>query len=532
MSRPDASADSTCPALPVAPASSLWSCEHRQDACATRGEKTPPIPVRRGVTVLIVLLLLSITLGLSYAIVRSQTTALQVQQNANVRVSARRAALTGLTVALKEMHTTEWCYGDGVNTTLSGPIGDHERYRVTYAAGDPSLAEDDPDCPYRVTLLSTGTATDPSDPERTSTHQARAVVRLVPRKLADEPHDWDTMQQYTVYQSKKDSFEVDIPCRFEGRVRVQGQLKIGANYPPFDSDAWWGYLLGLKDMLHNNPDDDYRPFTDSVYLDEDEQNRKYVDVLRDMDVTVNHEGVDEAAHVGSNPPSQSTYQIYPGGPVYTIPTLDWKVINTTLEPDPTTNPLGIYQRNGTLRIDENVTVRGSVFCTDDIRVRQGNVHFEPIELPGLHGSDGPVRLPVAYCKNFIVTYFGQADLTGFLGVFDQFLIEKSPDTRQFAVTGRLVMSKLLVKERQPWKGVAWDHRYEDFEDELEEGGTPYFPVWMADWDRGYDPKPLITFKADPNPVTYHWKNPNDPIYVPHPNDDGLRWDLLEWTDSL
>ena len=155
--------------------------------------KRTPAPRRRGVAVLIVLMLLSITLGLSYWMVRSPTTALQIQQNTNVRVSARRAALTGLTMGLKKMHTNEWCYGDGVNTTLTGSIGEDQSYQVSYVVGDPSLAVDDPDYPYRVTLLSTGTATDPTDPERTSTHQARAVVHLVPRRVPDEPTDWPTM---------------------------------------------------------------------------------------------------------------------------------------------------------------------------------------------------------------------------------------------------------------------------------------------------------------------------------------------------
>jgi hypothetical protein len=49
--------------------------------------------------------------------------------------------------------------------------------------------------------------------------------------------------------------------------------------------------------------------------------------------------------------------------------------------------------------------------------------------------------------------------------------------------------------------------------------------------QGYDPKPLLTIKPDPSPVTYHWKKPYDPIYVPHPTDSGLRWDLVEWTDN-
>jgi len=483
---------------------------------------------RRGVTVLIVLLLLSITLGLSYAMVRSQTTALQIQQNANVRVSARRAALTGLTVALKEMHTTEWCYGDGVNTTLSGPIGDHESYQVTYAAGDPSLAVDDPEYPYRVTLLSTGTATDPSDPERTSTHRAQAVVRLAPRSVADEPSDWATMQQYTVYQSKFEPFEVDIPCRMEGPVRVQGRLKFATQYPD-DRDAWERYLSDLNAMrLDGYPD--YRPFDGPVALFFWAQEPKYYFGLTDeLAVTIDPKWVDEAASDWSLPGPFTEYQIYPGGPVYTVPRLG-STLGDSLEPDPSTNPLGLFYRDGNLKIVDNVTIQGSLFCKHDVSIEGRNVHFQPVELPAILDSEGSLRMPALACHRFAVKPSASGSLTGLAAVFDEFEIEGSPDTQSFAFTGHVIARELFVKERQPWEDVDWDDRYEDFEEQLEEGGTPYFPVWMA--NRGYDPKPLVTFKGDPSPVTYHWKNPYDPIYVPHPDDDGLRWDLVEWTDSL
>ncbi|HUT95194.1 MAG TPA: hypothetical protein VMY37_37420 [Thermoguttaceae bacterium] len=497
------------------------------------------LATRRGVTVLIVLLLLSITLGLSYAIVRSQTTALQIQQNAGVQVSARGAALTGLTVALKEMHTSEWCYGDGVNTTLSGPIGDHESYRVTYAAGDPSLAADDPDSRYRVTLLSTGTATDPSDPERTSTHRARAVVRLVPRSVADEPSDWATMQNYTVYQSKVEPFEVDIPCRLEGPVRVQGKLKFAKHYPD-DDEAWKRYLRDLNAMrLDGHPD--YRPFNGPVTLYYWWQEPKYLEALRDyLAVARIYTDVDEAASDWRLPGPFTEYQIYPGGPVYTIPWLG-STLADSLEPDPSTNPLGLFYRDGDVTIQDNVTIQGSLFCRHDVSIEGANVHFEPVELPALHASEGSLRMPALTCNQFVAKPTASGGLTGLAAVFDEFLIEKSPSTQEFAFTGRLIAKKLFVKQRHPWEDVKWSDRYKDFKAQLEELGAAavqYFPVWMA--QREYDPKPLVTFKPDPSPVSYHWKKPYDPIYVPHPDDHPpghpddkfLRWDLVEWTDRL
>ena len=186
---------------------------------------------RRGVAVLVVLLLLSMTLALSYAAVRSQSTAMQVQRNADRRASARQVALTGLTLGIKKMHKSDWT---GLNTTLAGQLGTYERFDVKYTAGDPALtaaSADYADLPYRVTLLATGYATDPDNPQCVSTHQVRAVVRLTPRQVANEPSDWSRINKYTVFQSKQLDFRVEIPSRIEGKVRLQGRLRLPAAIP-------------------------------------------------------------------------------------------------------------------------------------------------------------------------------------------------------------------------------------------------------------------------------------------------------------
>jgi len=493
---------------------------------------------RRAVATLIVLLLISITFALSYSVMRSQGTAIQIEHNANLGTAARQAAVTGLTAALKKMHTADWA---GVDSPLTGSLGGYQGYNVTFTAGDPALTAGHPDYadfPYRVTLLSTGFAADPADPQRISTHRVRAVVRLVPRVLADEPSDWATMQQYTVYQSKTDPFEIDIPCRLEGPVRVQGRLKVGRHYPN-DFGAWRRYLRDLNYMrLDGLPD--YRPFTGPVSLPFSGQDGDDLWALDGyLGATPLDTPVDEAARDWTKPTSLADYQIYDGGPVYKIPAVNSTLQNTTLEPDPLTNPLGLYYCDSSITISDNVTIRGSLFCKNDIAVDGVNVHFEPVELPPLHGSDAPVRLPVATCQNFTVRPTAGGSLTGLLAVFDQFLIEKSPETVKFVVTGRLIARKFFIKERQPWETLNWEAYFAEYKHQLAwwPGVVPYFPVWMIDYGR--HPEPLLTVSPDPAPVNYHWKNPYDPIYVPHPDDvtgldpgsPGLRWDVIQWTDN-
>ena len=485
-------------------------------------------PRRPGVALILVLLIICMALGLSYAAVRSQFTGLKIQQNSDRRISARQAAVTGLTMAIKNMHTAGF---NGVDSTLAGSLGADQGFQVTYSTGDPSLGPGHPDYedfPYRVTLLSTGSAADPDNPASVATYQIRAVVRLAPRELGEEPTDWAKMQAYTVYQSKKDNFEVDIPCRLEGPVRIQGKLKIAPSYLNA-GDSRLCYLGDLNVMrLTGYPD--YRPLNGAVDLPFSEQDWLQLWVLANkLGVTAVDVPVKEAAADWTKPTSLSSYQIYDGGPTYTIPAVGATLQDTTLEPDPLTNPLGVYYRDGTIEIGDNVTIRGSLFCKDDIKVKGMNVHFQSVELPALHGSEAPVRLPAASCRSFFVEPTAGGGLTGLLAVFDRFEIKKSPETVEFGIAGRVIADTLYIKERQPWDTLGWGDYYGDFLAQLVEGGEPYFPVWMG--YQGRDPKPLLTIKPDSGPITYHWHYPGDRIYEPHPDDDGLRWDLVQWTED-
>jgi hypothetical protein len=481
------------------------------------------------VAVLVVLLLLSMTLALSYAAVRSQGTAVQVQRNADRRASARQVALTGLTLGIKKMHKSDWA---GLNTTLTGQLSTYEKFDVKYTFGDPALtttSADYADLPYRVTLLATGYATDPDNPQCVATHQIRAVVRLTPRQVATEPSDWASTQGYTVYQSKKDAFDIDIPCRVEGKVRVQGKVKVAMHYPDGDT-AWYRYLSDLNAMRSNGYPD-YRPFNGPVYcLLSDQDTKQLTALITKLSVPVVDTHVKEFAGDWVNVSSPTTYQLYSGGPTYSVPTVPDTLQDTTLQADPATNPLGIFWRDGNLKINNNVTVRGSLFCQGNVDVVGSNVHFVSVNLPALYGSQAPVRLPALTCNDFTVKPTAGGDFTGLLAAFGNFTVEKSPATVAFPFVGRIVSRKFIVSERQPWDTTNWGEMYDAFVAQLaSKTAIPYFPVFMG--NRGRDPQPRITFKADPTAVAYHWYNQYDPIYVPHADDAWLRWEIVDWVDN-
>jgi hypothetical protein len=323
----------------------------------------------------------------------------------------------------------------------------------------------------------------------------------------------------------------------EGQLRGGHSLplKVATHYPN-NQEAWSRYLTDLN-LMRPAGYPDLRPFNGPVRLPYAGQSAADLTALTvNLGVAASDLPETPAAADWTQPSSPAGYQIYPGGPVYEIPMTASTLVNVALGPDPLTNPLGIYYHDTNMSLQGNVTVRGSLICRDDMTIAGTNVRFEPVELPGLQGSDGPVRLPAASCRKFIVNNTGGGSLAGLLAVFDEFRIDKSPDSVSFVITGRVITDKFFIKERQPWETANWGNYVQSF---LLLGvfSTHFFPVWMA--ETGYDPTPRVIVKPDPAPVTYHWKmweKQYDPIFVPHPDDIqrgvGLRWDLLEWTDNL
>ena len=186
---------------------------------------------RRGMAVVLVMMIIALSLAVSYAMLRTQTMQLDLNNNSARQVDARHVAVTGISVAMQRMSGANWA---GVNTPVTGQISPYESYVVTYATGDSSLTAGSAsynEYPFRVTLLSTGYAADPADPTRRATHRVRAVVQLVRRKLSTAPSGWSAAQTFTVLQWGNDEARFDLTNRIEGPVQFQGPLQVCPTYP-------------------------------------------------------------------------------------------------------------------------------------------------------------------------------------------------------------------------------------------------------------------------------------------------------------
>ncbi|MBN1396028.1 MAG: hypothetical protein JW959_13480 [Pirellulales bacterium] len=477
---------------------------------------------------MLVLLLLSITVGLCYAAMRSQFTAAVIQRNSDRAASARQAAVTGMTLAVKKMHRDDWA---GVDSSLGGALGENESYEATYAAGDAELADDDPDQPYRVTIVATGYAVDPEHPSSIAGYKVRAVLRLIPRQLAAQPSDWAAMQDYTVFQTKKFDTEIDVPCRFVGKVRLQQKLKLALHYPN-DYDARQRYLWDLNQMRSDGWPD-YRTFTGPVYLPYSAQEGQYYTLLTTcLGATAIDAPADETNSDWTKPTTMYNYRIYQGGPVYAVEQVSYSLSDATLQPNVQTNPLGIFYREGNVSLYDNVAIHGSLFCRDEICFRGANVVIEPVNLPPLAGTSAPVQLAAASSQETTIYDGSDGAVSGLIAVFDDFRVIEGVQETAFSLAGKLVAKRLYVEERSSWSGLSWGWYYDWFEFLLymdPQHASEYFPDFMSDY--GCDPAPRVVIAPQDSDVTYHWANSYDPIFVPHPNDGGLRWDLLKWSEE-
>jgi type II secretory pathway pseudopilin PulG len=504
------------------------------------------------VATLVVMLLIAVALAVTYVSMRAQTMTLQVQSNADLRGSARDAAMTGMAVALKSMQTSAWCQGEGVSTMLSRSLGDGRRFQAGYSTGDVSLVPSDSDYseyPYRVTVDVTGYAAELGRAEHETAHHVRAVVRLVPRAVATEPAGWSDIRGHTFCQWSEGDFKLTVPFRIEGPVRVRARLDLSDDYLHWSNDHRAWYFSGLNSLrLSGQPD--CRPFTGPVKLTYQDQESGTRDLLNNY-LGVTTEDAPEATSVSWPTASlPSGYRLYPGGKVYPIAALPGDLRGTTLEPDATTNPLGVFSRAGRLRVYENVTVRGMIFLSGssaDLEVYGTNVKLTAVDLPPLQGpassSSAPVRLPTVFAQDDIILYPGsQAQVTGLAVAMDRFRVEEADqNSTSLTLQGRMAARHVQIERRSEWgqSSVWWSLMFSFYYEQRSwYQGILYFPSWLQQYC-GLNMEAKMKIQSDSSDILYHWQNPNDPVYVPHPDDataldpthPGLRWEVVAWMDN-
>jgi hypothetical protein len=489
----------------------------------------PPRRGRRGLSVIVIMGLISITLALSYTVLRTQMVQTQLSNNTTFNASASQAAMAGMSIGLRKMSESGWT----LDTVVKGSMSSSQSYSVTYTTGDPSLSATDPDWPFRVTVLSTGTVQDLAHGTITSVYRIQAIVRLMPRQTYTNPTTFTSALPYTVYQYASDDFEIQPMGQVTGQVRLQGKLRLYDVYPP--SNCGLNQYLGDLNAMLSNGYADYRPLNGPVFLPTNQSSGTTLSELGTQ-LGVTYTNISQTSASSWNSPSAiAAYQLYPGGRYYFTTALkSASQSNVTLAADPRNNPLGIFTYNGNLTLGNNVTVNGMLMVSNKLTISGTNVNLNAVSLPALTGTTKPVQLPAAVCGNDISVSSGATvNVQGMLVTWGQFDIVAGTQNTSFSMLGRMITKGFRIEERTEWNLWYWNFLWNWFNNQLNppsSGTTYYYPVYLSYWSLPYTP--ALTVAPEASPVAYQWKDPNNPIYVVGLSDVGLRWTVVRWTNDV
>jgi hypothetical protein len=484
---------------------------------------------RRGISVVVVLAILAVTLASSYAIMRSQFVSNRIQQNSNRHGLARQAAMIGLSVAMRSMEQSGW---GGVNTTLTGTLNSQDSYSATFTAGDDSLTSASAnyaEYPYRVTIVSTGTSVDPLNSQSKATHKVRAVVRLIPRKLNTAPSDLATIVNYTWYQTANDTFTFQIPLRVQGKVRVQGVVALTGDYS-WSSSISDEYLDDLDRMRSNGYPDD-RPFNGPLELSFTTNNGTVRNWLTNtVGVSLISNSATGMSAQWIFPGSIGTYRLYPGGPSYNVPSAP-STISTTLQANPTTNPAGLFYASGDVTLANGANLNGTLVGASHVTVTGNNVSLSPVDLMSLQGNSNKIRLPTVLASDdMIINDTGSPTIDGLVATFDKFNVKMSPKAKDLAMQGNVVARRFIAEGKTEfnYSSLGWNLVKMAFDSQDNGHGIRYFPAYLG--ALGNSPDPNVVFQPPADAVTYVWPTSGFTIYVADPSDGALRWELVDWRD--
>lgn len=351
---------------------------------------------------MLVLVTISMSLVLTYAFTRTQATSMQIGLNVAHREEARQAAHTGAAVALERMQAADWA---GVTEIPAGVINSDDMgtvgYRVTYEQYT-SANTLPADAALRVVLKSVGYWQATTDARERVECRVEVVVRLSPRvpgrtiKAGDSanasdrkanPGDYDTIQGYSLYTTQNDSLTLDPGDRIEGTVRIEENVDCYLT-PKWSSTVVNQVLSeigtqhvttsGSQNILkHPHPlaaQIEYRTAPSS-------SNQTVLGYLK-TPWTVS--SVDHTQPTVSFA-NWSTYRLYAGGFQYSAVQIPSNLSNVTLRPT-AENPLGIFYCPGSVNIQGNVTIQGTLVATHHLQFMGNKVYVSSFDWRDANGE--------------------------------------------------------------------------------------------------------------------------------------------------
>lgn len=345
----------------------------RDESGAQRGRR------RGGFSMILVMLAIGFSLGLTYGFMQTQVTSLQLTQNEVRRDLALQAARTGISAGLLRMQDPAWI---GLSDTYSKTTQQDGSNLVTVAVCFSSVASgevpgvSDSELPLHVSIHSTGMWTSPRDNSKAVTRSIKAVVRLMPRlpgrtvragdvatatDLSTNSADYQATLPFTVTatSSSSTSMTFDPGTRFEGPIWLNRALSL------FNSESW---SKSVRSTMLTEIGNQYGSASPATFvcphpLNGPVQFSSSPTASMKTDLGNLQTSWSTTAQIPSvvaiNPSLWQSYRLYDGGPTYRAVVLTSSLRNVTLRPS-VSNPLGIFLCSGNLDVYDNVTVQGTL----------------------------------------------------------------------------------------------------------------------------------------------------------------------------
>lgn len=329
-----------------------------------------------------------------------------------------------------------------------------------------------------------------------------------------------------------------------GSIAKSGSINTNAtvraslgNNPPASPRA---RLLRDLEAMRVAGDGDFRPFGGTITTPTrltSAQDRSLL--TSETNLTLTDTTAGSGAAPLAHPGNIVSYRLYPGGKQYYPPELASTISGVTLAPNAQTNPLGVFKRSRTLQVNSRVSIQGTLLTYDSgsndiVQLRGTGVSLSPYTLPFVYGDNTIRQLPTILSGDDIEVYSGSdSTIRGMIMAWDDVECLSGTQSTRFDVQGLVAASELELQSRSEWDQSEswWKTRLHEFLNQLD-GAKPMqrFPEWLkAEHALDYEPK--ITLKPDTTGVTYHWHDWSQPLFVAHPDDGGLRWDVIRWVDD-
>lgn len=360
---------------------------------------------RRGFSLLMVMLAVSLCLTLTYGFLRSQATVRRIDENSGRRDQALAAARAGMAIALREMNSADW---GGVSAEVSRIVESDATGTASFHASWHRVVPNDPNSASApasgldVVVRSVGTWQAADDPNERLERTIEAVARMQPRlpgrdlgpadaayasDLQANPSQYDSMQNYALVSTESsNSLSLEPGDRIDGNVWLRERL--AAYQEPawgstvrnqFLSDVGTKYVQTATTRVFKHP----HPLAGRVdfYMPPDSSTVGDLNRIKALYATTS-----QALNLPMIAWSDwSTYRIYEKGFTYSAVSLPSTLQSVTLRPT-ADNPLGIFYHVGTLRIENDVVVQGTLVVTDEVEIAGRRVHLTAFNWRGDAGK--------------------------------------------------------------------------------------------------------------------------------------------------